>query len=616
MMYILGISALYHDAAEALVCDGKVIAAVQEERFTRKKHDASFPTHAINYCMQYAGITEKELECVVYYEKPGMVMDRFIENVRWLGEDAEELINKSFLEYTGQKLWIHKKVEEELGGFGKKGKLLVSEHHVSHAASAFYPSPFEKAVILTIDGVGEWATTTIGVGNGNGLELKEEIAYPDSIGLIYSAFTYFCGFKVNSGDYKFMGLAPYGSPIYYDKIKENMIDIKPDGSYRLNMEYFDYWRGGTMINEERFASLFDGPKREQESQITRREMDIAASVQKIVEELFVLIARHAKQKYGSDTDNLVLAGGCALNCVANGKLLKEKIFENIWVQPAAGDAGGALGAALQTYYMYYGNERAVDVQDSQQGSYLGPDFTSRTIVDFLEQNGYPYEKIEESQKLYDTVAENLSNEQVIGLFHGRMEYGPRALGNRSIIADARSEEMQSKLNLKIKYRESFRPFAPSVLLERLNDYFELEKESPYMLLVDSVKKEKRISYSLEDELSKWEDNLLPIVNRRRSDIPAVTHVDYSARIQTVTKEKNEYYYYLIKAFEKKTGCGVIVNTSFNVRGEPIVCTPEQAYACFMRTDMDVLVLEDCILYKEQQPAFMDEEEWRGKYELD
>lgn len=615
-MYILGISALYHDAAAALIKDGKIIAAAQEERFTRKKHDPSLPVNAIRYCMKEAGIVEKDLECVVYYENPGLVMNRLTHNLKWLNIDAKPMIERSFLATTEQKLWIHKMIEKELGGLGRKGKLLVAEHHISHAASAFYPSPFENAVIITVDGVGEWATTTIGVGEKNHLEIKEEMRYPNSIGLLYSAFTYFCGFKVNSGDYKFMGLAPYGQPIYYDKIKEHIIEIKPDGSYRLNMEYFDYWRGGTMINEDKFATLFDGPKREQESLITRREMNIAASVQKLVEEIIILIASHAKEKYGQNTENLVMAGGVALNCVANGKLLREKVFKNIWIQPAAGDAGGAVGAALQAYYAYYQNKRVVQEHDAQQGSYLGPAFSAEEIETFLTENHYPYVQYVREEELFHKIAEELCAEKVIGLFHGRMEYGPRALGNRSIIADARSESMQSKLNLKIKYRESFRPFAPSVLEERLMDYFALEKESPYMLLVDDVKEERQIKYDLEKDLEEKKDNLLPIVNRKRSDIPAVTHVDYSARIQSVSRERNEYYYGVIKAFEEQTGCGVIVNTSFNVRGEPIVCTPKEAYDCFMRTEMDVLVLENCILYKEKQPEFVEAEDWRERYELD
>ncbi len=615
-MYILGISALYHDAAAALIEDGRIIAAAQEERFTRKKHDMRIPVHAIRYCMDQAGIAPEDLECVVYYDDPKKTLDRFAKNVLALGKEAKPLIERTFTSMYAHKLWIQKEIARAVGGLGKRGKLLVTEHHISHASSAFYPSPFEKAVILTIDGVGEWATTTIGVGDGENLKLTEQISYPHSIGLLYSAFTYFCGFKVNSGDYKFMGLAPYGKPVYYDVIKEKMIDIKPDGSYRLNMEYFDYQNGGTMIREENFAQLFGGGRRQPESAITSREMNIAASVQKLVEEMIVLIAGHAKETYGQGIENLVLAGGVALNCVANGKLLREKIFERIWIQPAAGDAGGALGAALYAYYMEYQGKRSVETCDSQQGSYLGPQFSVEEIKNYLKKNGYVYHEIADRAKFFEKAAHELASEKVIGLFHGRMEYGPRALGNRSIIADSRSPKMQSKLNLKIKYRESFRPFAPSVLEERLGDYFELSAPSPYMLLVDEVKKENQRPFDLEQLLAASEEDMLPVVNEVRSDIPAVTHVDYSARIQTVNRERNEHYYNLIKAFEKETGCGVIVNTSFNVRGEPIVCTPQEAYECFMRTEMDVLLLENLILYKEEQPTWTETENWREKYELD
>lgn len=615
-MYILGISALYHDAAAALIEDGNIIAASQEERFTRKKHDMRIPTHAIQYCLNEAGITADELECVVYYDDPKKTLDRFTKNVLALGGEAAPLIQRSFQSMYAEKLWIHKEIERAVGGLGKRGKLLVTEHHISHASSAFYPSPFDKAVILTLDGVGEWATTTIGIGEGESVRLLEQISYPHSLGLLYSAFTYFCGFKVNSGDYKFMGLAPYGNPVYYDIIKDKMIDMKPDGSYRLNLDYFDYQNGGTMIKEEEFSKLFCGGRRQPESAITKREMDIAASVQKIVEEMIILIARHAKETYGEDIDNLVLAGGVALNCVANGKLLREGLFEHIWIQPAAGDAGGALGAALYAYYMGYQGTRRVSVSDSQKGSYLGPEFTVEEIKKYLDKHGCRYHEVADREVFFEKAAHEIAQEKVVGLFHGRMEYGPRALGNRSIIADPRSPKMQSKLNLKIKYRESFRPFAPSVLEERLEDYFELSMPSPYMLLVDEVKKEKQIPFDLHQLLRSSEEDMLPIVNEVRSDIPAVTHVDYSARIQTVDKGRNEYYYNLIKAFEKETGCGVIVNTSFNVRGEPIVCTPKEAYECFMRTEMDVLILENLILYKEEQPAWTETEDWRSRYELD
>lgn len=609
-MYILGISGLYHDSAAALIQDGTIIAAAQEERFTRKKHDMRIPVNAIRYCMDKAGITAKELECVVYYDNPKLTLDRYLQNVLALGKEARCLVERGFKPLYEKRMWIHKILEHTIGGLGKRGKLFVTEHHISHAASAFYPSPFEKAVIMTIDGVGEWATTTIGVGaEGNRLDLKVQISYPHSIGLFYSAFTYFCGFKVNSGDYKFMGLAPYGEPVYYDIIKEKMIDVKEDGSFRLNLEYFDFQNGRTMINEERFSEVFGAGRRQPESQITKREMDIAASVQKIVEEIIIMMARYAKDTFGQDIDQLVLAGGVALNCVANGKLLNSGIFKQIWIQPAAGDAGGALGAALYTYYNLYGQERKINPQDSMNGSYLGPAYSSEEIKQYLDDNHYAYHVMGEG--IHRKIAEELADEKVIGLYHGRMEFGPRALGNRSIIADPRVPVMQSKLNLKIKYRESFRPFAPSVLAERQCEEFELKQESPYMLLVDQVKKEKQLPFSME--IHGESIDMIPIVNMVRSHIPAVTHVDYSARIQSVNRERNPYYYYVIKEFEKITGCPVIVNTSFNVRGEPIVCTPQEAYACFMRTEMDVLVLEDMILYKEEQPEFVEEENWRKKY---
>lgn len=615
-MYILGISALYHDSAAVLIKDGSIVAAAQEERFTRKKHDMSIPSNAIKYCMQEARILAEDLECIVYYDDPQKTLDRFAKNVLALGKKSKSLILRSFDSMYTTKLWVHKEIEKAVGGLGKRGKLLVTEHHISHAASAFYPSPFTDAIILTIDGVGEWATTTIGVGHNEKISLKEQISYPHSIGLLYSAFTYFCGFKVNSGDYKFMGLAPYGDPIFYDIIKEEIIDVRADGSYRLNLKYFDYQNGGTMIKEEEFAKIFSGGRRKPESKITKREMDIAASVQKIIEEIIILIAQHAKQTYGQEICNIVLAGGVALNCVANGKLMREKIFDNIWIQPAAGDAGGALGAALYAYYALYEKKRNVERLDSQQGSYLGPSYSADEIEAYLRKNHYIYHVIDEMDELYEKAAEDLIKGKVIGLFHGRMEYGPRALGNRSIIADPRFPEMQSTINLKIKYRESFRPFAPSVLEERVNDYFNLSSSSPYMLLVDEVKEERKKSFDLHGLLQASEGDMLSVVNEVRSDIPAVTHVDYSARIQTVSKERNEYYYNLIKAFEKRTGCGVVVNTSFNVRGEPIVCTPKDAYECFMRTEMDVLILENLILYKEEQPEWKDREDWRNRYELD
>lgn len=613
-MKILGISALYHDSGAAIIDDGDIIAAAQEERFTRKKHDLSLPVNAARYCMREAGVNIDEIDAVVYYDNPLLTLDRFMHNALSLGSDSKVLIDKTFLPMFGSKLWVAEGLEKSLGGLGKLGKLLVTEHHIAHAASAFYPSPFEEAVIITVDGVGEWNTTTIGIGRGNEILLEQKIDYPHSIGLLYSAFTYFCGFKVNSGDYKLMGLAPYGEPVYYQLIKDNLIDIKQDGSYRLNLEYFNFQRGLTMTNDK-FAQLFGGPRREAESQITKREMDMAASVQMVIEEIIVLMARHAKNMH-PHVDNLVMAGGVALNCVANGKLYRENIFHNIWVQPAAGDAGGALGSALYAAYTYFKKPRTVSDSDSQKGSYLGPSFSTGYIAECLRKREAVFQQIEKEEELFNWIAEKLDNGMVIGVLQGRMEFGPRALGSRSIIGDPRSGEMQSKLNLKIKYRESFRPFAPSVLRERVEDYFEYDGESPYMLMVAPVNKEHRADFSLEEMMQQEQYNLLPIVNSKRSDIPAVTHVDYSARIQTVDEERNPYYYKLIKAFEKRTGCGVIVNTSFNVRGEPIVCTPEEAYECFMRTEMDYLVMENIVLDKTKQPAWSEEEDWRQKFVLD
>lgn len=612
-MIVLGISALYHDAAAALVIDGDIVAAVQEERFTRKKHDLALPVNAIDYCLKEANIGKEEVDIVAFYDNPIMTMDRFLQNIVAAGEDSKDIIERNFDSMFSKKIWIKNQVDFILGENDKR-KFLVCQHHMSHAASAFFPSPYKEAIIITLDGVGEWATTTIGIGKDKKIELCEEIRFPHSIGLLYSAFTYFCGFKVNSGDYKFMGLAPYGIPKYEDIIREKLIDIKEDGSFRLNLDYFDFQYGRTMTNDK-FAELFGGSRREPESLITQREMDIAASAQKVVEDIILRLVRHAKDKYGCSIDDLVLAGGVALNCVANGKIKNEGIFENMWIQPAAGDAGGALGSALYASYMYADIERKVEAGDSQKGSYLGPEYSVAEIEKWLREREYPFHQYK-GESIYDEIAEKLVEGKVIGLFQGRMEFGPRALGNRSIIADARSEEMQVKLNLKIKFRESFRPFAPSVLFEDANLYFEIDCESPYMLLVENVQESRRVISKVQNELDKYEGNMLEIVKQKRSDIPAVTHVDYSARIQTVTKEKNEYYYRLIKAFKEKTGCGVIVNTSFNVRGEPIVCTPQEAYDCFMRTQMDVLVLENMILYKEEQPIFEDNIDWKSQFELD
>lgn len=613
-MYVLGVSALYHDSAAALIKDGQIIAAAQEERFTRIKHDPSIPQNAIQYCLGEGNIKAEQLSAVVYYDNPLLTLERFVKNLQYAGTDTQDLIEFSFDTLFSKKIWIQEQLEHVLGR-DLKEIFYVTEHHISHSASAFFPSPYEEAAIITIDGVGEWGTTTIGYGKGNRIELKREIDYPHSLGLLYSAFTYFCGFKVNSGDYKLMGLAPYGKPIYYQLIKDNLIDIKSDGSYRLNLEYFDYQYGRAMTNDK-FAALFGGGRREPESEITKREMDLAASVQKVLEEIVLLIARTAKKIAGSECRNLVMAGGVALNCVANGVLLREKIFENIWIQPAAGDAGGALGAALFYYYQFSGKERICDgVNDMQNGTYLGPGFSDTYIRNYLDSKKYPYHVCETQQELYSKAAELIDGQKVIGLLEGRMEYGPRALGNRSIIADARSGEMQSKLNLKIKYRESFRPFAPSVLEEDVKDYFELSGTSPYMLFCANVKESKRKSFDLEGSLADTKDDMLPVVNIVRSDIPAVTHVDYSARIQTVSEAVNPIYYGIINAFKERTGCGVIINTSFNVRGEPIVCSPEDAYLCFMRTEMDVLIMGNIVLYKEEQPSMADED-WRKIYALD
>lgn len=615
-MYVLGISALYHDSAACLIKDGEIIAAAQEERFTRIKHDSSIPVEAIKYCICEGKISAEEIDVVVYYDQPILTLDRFIENLVAIQDEADSLIEFSFDKMFSEKLWVHKLIEEAVGSLGKYGKLLTVKHHISHAASAFYPSPYDDAIILTIDGVGEWTTTAVGIGHGNKIKLLEEIKYPHSLGLLYSAFTYYCGFKVNSGDYKFMGLAPYGEPIYYEAIKEKIIDIKEDGSYRLNLEYFDYYKGKTMINENKFIDIFGGPRREPESLITEREMNIAASVQKITEEIIILMATHAKRKYGHKIDNLVIAGGVGLNCVANGRLQKAGIFNNIWIQPAAGDAGGALGAALYVYYEKYSNKRKINNIDSQKGSLLGPCFKRDEIKRWLDEKGYPYCEYYSTKECTKEIAKLLSEENIVGLFRGRMEYGPRALGNRSIIADCRSEYMQSRINMKIKYRESFRPFAPIVLDERMQDYFDLNSDSPYMLKVGKIKEEKRIEFSLKNLKRKYNNDMTKIVSKARSDIPAVTHVDYSARIQTVDKYRNIELYNLLKEYEKMTGCGVLVNTSFNVRGEPIVCTPNDAYRCFMRTDMDILVLEDFILYKNNQPQYNDDTNWREQYELD
>lgn len=614
-MKVLGISALYHDAAACLAIDGEIAAAAQQERFSRVKHDLSIPKDAIQFCLDQAGITAAELDLVAFYDNSLYTLDRYLKNILAAGEDSRDVIARSFETMFSDKLWINHKISKLLWGEYQTGhKIITCEHHISHAASAFYPSPFDQAVILTMDGVGEWATTTIGVGKGDKVEILEEIKFPHSLGLLYSAFTYFCGFKVNSGDYKFMGLAPYGEPVYEALIKEKLIDIKEDGSFRLNLDYFDYQYGRTMVNSK-FEDLFGGPRRLPETEITKREMDIAASAQKVVEEIIIKIVKHIKREYGQGIDNLALAGGVALNCVANGKIKNADIFKNIWTQPAAGDAGGSLGCALYVSYRYGGVQRKVNPADSQKGSYLGMAYKREDIITFLTENKYCYHEMTE-ETVFGQLACLLDEGKVIGLFQGRMEFGPRALGNRSIIADARSEKMQVKMNQKIKFRESFRPFAPAVLQEDVSEYFELEGESPYMLLVEKVQESRREKANIKKELEKAGFNMLEVVRQKRSDLPAITHVDYSARIQTVSKERNTYFYKLLSAFKQRTGCSVVVNTSFNVRGEPIVCTLKNAYECFMRTDMDVLVLENMVLYKDEQPEWNEEENWREKYVLD
>ncbi|MFH1836950.1 MAG: carbamoyltransferase [Candidatus Omnitrophota bacterium] len=584
--YILGISAFYHDAAAALILDGEIVAAAQEERFTRKKHDPSFPLNAIEYCLKEAGITIKDVDVVAFYDKPFLKFERLLETYMAYAPLGIRSFISAMPPWIKQKLFIKTYIKDELG---YEGEMIFPEHHHSHAASAFYPSPFTEAAILTVDGVGEWATASFGSGKKNGLEILNEIHFPHSLGLLYSAFTYYCGFKVNSGEYKLMGLAPYGEPKYVDKILDNLIDIKDDGSFRLDLRYFNYCAGLSMTNR-RFDKLFGGPPRKKESPIEQKQMDIARSIQDVTETVLLKMARYVRKVTGSD--NLCLAGGVALNCVANGKILEKGIFKNIWIQPASGDAGGALGAALIAWHEYLGKERLADeISDKQKATLLGPSFTDDRIEDFLKENDVPYEKVKE-ETLGRTAAGLLAGGKVVGWFQGRMEFGPRALGARSILGDPRSEKMQSIINRKIKFRESFRPFAPSILLESAEDYFDLQCESPYMLIVAPVKKEKRKSVENEDVLIGLEK-----LKVKRSDVPAITHVDYSARVQTVKKEDNPIYYDLLKQFNDIHGCPLVINTSFNVRGEPIVCTPEEAYRCFMRTNMDYLVMGPFVIDK-------------------
>jgi carbamoyltransferase len=605
-MYILGISAFYHDSAASLIKDGEIISAAQEERFTRKKHDHNFPVNAVNYCLKHSGITADDLDIVAFYDKPFLKFERLLETYMAYAPAGLNSFIKAMPLWIKQKLWMKELIKNELG---YKGKILFPEHHESHAASAFYPSPFNEAAIITMDGVGEWTTTSYGTGRENRIDILADIKFPHSLGLLYSAVTYYTGFKVNSGEYKVMGLAPYGEGKYTKLMMDELIDIKEDGSFRMNMEYFNYAAGLTMTNAK-FHKLFGGPPRVPETKLTQKEMDLARSVQEVTEEVVMRIGRHVHKETGFN--NLCLAGGVALNCVANGRLLKEGPFKNIWIQPASGDAGGALGAALAVWYQYLSNKRTADtVNDSQKGSYLGPEFSDDEIKGFLERKELPYTRIDENE-IASTAADLLAQEKIIGWFQGRMEFGPRALGARSIIGDARSRRMQSMMNLKIKFREGFRPFAPSVVAERAGDYFELDQASPYMLLTADVRKERRIEMT-EEESKLWGIDKLNIV---RSDIPAVTHVDYSARIQTVHKETNPLYHELISEFDRKYGCGVIVNTSFNVRGEPIVCTPEDAYKCFMRTDIDYLILGNYLLDKTGQKPLEKDTDWRKEFELD
>ena len=605
-VFILGISAFYHDSAACLIKDGEIISAVQEERFTRKKHDQTFPTNAISYCLDHAGIKGSELDYVAFYDKPFLKFERILETYLAYAPFGIGSFLKAMPLWIKQKLWIKELIKEELN---YSGKIIFPEHHESHAASAFFPSPYNQAAFITMDGVGEWATSSFGVGKDNTIELMADIQFPHSIGLLYSAFTYYTGFRVNSGEYKVMGLAPYGEPKYKELIYKHLIDIKDDGSFKMNMDYFNYCAGLTMTNSK-FHKLFEGPPRKPESKLTQKEMDLARSIQEVIEEVVMKMAKYVREETGMK--NICLAGGVALNCVANGKLLKEGIFDDIWIQPAAGDAGGAVGCALFIWYQYLDNQRKADNKsDFMKGAYLGPEYNNSSIGSFLNKHKYTYQQLSDAE-LPEKIADLIAEEKVIGWFQGRMEFGPRALGSRSIIGDARSPEMQKRMNLKIKYRESFRPFAPSVRAENISDYFEIDKESPYMLLVSKVKKEKELKMS-EVENSYFGLDKLNVV---RSEVPAITHVDYSARIQSVNKTMNPIYHSILTRFFEKYGCPIIVNTSFNVRGEPIVCTPVDAYYCFMHTEMDYLVMGNYLLDKKYQKDFNENSDSKRKKVLD
>ena len=611
MRSILGISAFYHDSAACILVDGKIVAAAQEERFTRKKHDSNYPHNAIEFVLKFANLKLSEIDQIVFFEKPFLKFERLLETYVAFAPKGFVSFAKAMPLWIKEKLFqknlLFNKLKEHDQNYKSDKNIFFSDHHLSHAASAFFPSPFDEAVVLTADGVGEWATTTVAVGKNENLEIKKEIHFPHSLGLLYSAFTYYTGFKVNSGEYKLMGLAPYGTPIYEDKVKQ-LLDLKDDGTFRLDQKYFNYATGLTMTNEK-FNNLFgQKPRNPQNDKITQFHMDIAASIQKVTEEIMINLAKSIRKEFG--ISNLCLAGGVALNCVANGKILKEKIFENIWIQPAAGDAGGSLGAALALWHIDQGNKRIVDLNDDMKGSYLGTEYNQEEIERELKAAGANFE-ILNYEELIDKTTEFLSNEKAIGWFQGRMEFGPRALGGRSILGDPRSEKMQKNLNLKVKYRESFRPFAPSVLREDLPEWFEMNVDSPYMLLVANINPNKKI------EMNNEQKNLFGIdkLNVKRSDIPAVTHVDYSARIQTVTKNTNSRYYDLISKFKEKTGCPIIINTSFNVRGEPIVNTPKDAFNCFMGTELDYLVIGDCILDKSKQDPNL-KKDYTKEFELD
>jgi carbamoyltransferase len=610
---ILGLSAYYHDSAAALVKNGEIIAAAQEERFTRKKHDAAFPEHAIRYCLAESGLQLSDIDEVVFYDKPLVKFERLLETYLSYAPNGLQSFIAAMPVWLKEKLYLKSTLKKELAALGdlktsQLPALLFAEHHQSHAASAFFPSPFEKAAVLCLDGVGEWATTTAWLGEGRTLKPLWELDFPHSLGLLYSAFTYYTGFKVNSGEYKLMGLAPYGEPKYVELILDHLMDLKEDGTFRLNMDYFNYCTGLTMTSKK-FDTLFGAPPRKAESDISQREMDLAASIQKVTEEVVLRLARTVREETGCQ--NLCLAGGVALNCVANGELLRSGLFDDIWIQPAAGDAGGALGAALSVWHERHHGERTVLRNDSMKGSYLGPRFTAADIRQQLDSSGAVYQQVDDEQ-LLPMLADILATENVVGWFQGRMEFGPRALGGRSIIGDPRSAKMQSVMNLKIKYRESFRPFAPSVLCEDVSRYFKLDRPSPYMLLVAPVADDIRIPMSTEQEALFGIEKL----NIPRSELPSITHVDYSARIQTVHPDTNPRYHQLISSFKEKTGCGVLVNTSFNVRGEPIVCTPADAYRCFMRTEMDYLVIENFLLEKSAQPAVVKDDTWMNEFELD